>query len=150
MAEWSHWLWVPHWGCSASVSVPQIILFIKITHQLSCAVSVVGNHQHSPRAFTPTRSPTEQVWIRGYGCWSSRCYLTGQGLLADIEMPSVCLLSDNVKLCCVTVAGLGFQKVSPNLERWELQPYNEPVKNREWDYNPNPGDLSWGSRETVL
>lgn len=99
---------------------------------------------------SPTRSPTEQVRIRGYGCWSSWCYLTGQGLLADIEMPSVCLLLDSVKLCCVTVAGLGFQKVSQNLERWELQPYNEPVKNREWDYNPNPGDLSWGSRETVL
>ena len=113
-----------------------------------------GKLQMKPRSFRPPFPQLNER--RSRGRWSSRCPLTGRGdvlplgLLADVEMPSVCLLSDNVKLCCVTVAGLGFQKVSQNLERWDRRLCNKPAKNREWDYNPNPGDLSWGSRETVL
>lgn len=61
----------------------------------------------------PTHSLTKGGWI--WGCWSSWCHLSGGGdipplgLLADIKMPSVCLLLNNVKLCCVTAAGLAFQ-----------------------------------------
>ena len=65
-------------------------------------------------------------------------------------MPSVRLLLDNIKLCWVAVAGLGFQKAPKTGKGWKLQLGNEPGKNREWDHNPNPGDLLWGYKETVL
>lgn len=72
------------------------------------------------------------------------------GAAAAIKMLNVCLLSDDVKLSCLVVAGLLIKKASQNLDRLEWWLYKGPTKNREWDFNPNPRDSSWCSRETVF